>query len=757
MARINRRDFLKLVGAGSVGAGAGFLFGEANENPIEYLIPYVVPPEDFVPGVATWYNSVCKQCLAGCGIMVRIREGRAKKIEGNPLHPVNQGKLCAMGQAGLQVLYNPDRIKAPLKRTGDKGSGRFEEITWDEAISILASNVEDLRSKGDASKVYLLSETIRGHLGHLFQQFMDQLGSENYIQYDFSYPESLYAANKLSFKEDFLPYYDIKNTNYLLSFGADYLNTWISPVHHSISYGQMRQGRPDVRGKFIQIEPRMSMTGANADEWIQVKPGTEGILALGLSYIIVNDGYYKGQDIGEWESVLVDYTPELVSRLTGVSTGKMVGIAKEFSKIKPSLAIGGGASGNYSNGTINLVAVNALNYLSGNIGEIGGILFNSKPSFSVSSQKRPTSFSRILQLIDDVSAGKVNVLIVHNTNPLFTMPASTKMDEALGKIPLVVSISNFMDETTAMADLILPSHTYLESWGDDFPEPGIGFPVATLSQPVVQPLYDTKASGDIILSIAKKIDGDFNNTFKWESFEDFLKDVWNNLYKERESFIEEKTFEDFWNSVLQAGVWGEKRNGSSVPVEKLRKSFISEVTFEGPKFSGSEGEFPFYLHPYLTQAFHDGRGANLPWLQEMPDTMTTVVWGSWVEINPVTAKNAGLREGDLVWVESPFGKIKAPIYIYPGIMPEVIGIPIGQGHSSYGRYAKGRGANPIQILAPSVDSKTGALAWAATRVKLVKTGERVKLVKTEGGSRTLGRPILGGEKKGEKKGHEEEA
>ena len=141
MLNLNRRDFFKLTGAGSVGVGAGFLLGESMKSPVELLIPYLIPPEEIVPGVATWYNTVCSQCGAGCGVMVRVMEGRAKKIEGNPNHPVNQGKLCALGQAGLQVLYNPDRLKTPLKQTGERGSGAFQEITWDEALGMLANRL----------------------------------------------------------------------------------------------------------------------------------------------------------------------------------------------------------------------------------------------------------------------------------------------------------------------------------------------------------------------------------------------------------------------------------------------------------------------------------------------------------------------------------------------------------------------------------------------------------------------------------------
>ena len=321
MSKIDRRDFIKLVGAGSVGVGAGFMLAESIKHPVEYLIPYAVPPEEFSPGIATWYNSVCAMCSAGCGIMVRTREGRAKKIEGNPSHPVNQGHLCALGQAGLQVLYNPDRLIAPAQLTGDRGSGSFAEITWDNGLSLAAERLASLREKNQGNRICFLSGGVRGHLSNLFELFMDQLGSERLWHYDFAHPQTLYAANKQFFGEESLPYYDLKNTHFLLSFGADYLGRWISPVHHGLGFGHSRQSRRNTRGRFVQIEPRMSISGAAADEWIPARPGTEGNLALGIAQHIVSQGGYQGDDREVWAAALAPYSASQVAHQTGVPMG----------------------------------------------------------------------------------------------------------------------------------------------------------------------------------------------------------------------------------------------------------------------------------------------------------------------------------------------------------------------------------------------------------------------------------------------------
>ncbi|MCH8264404.1 MAG: molybdopterin-dependent oxidoreductase [Proteobacteria bacterium] len=737
MPNIDRREFLKLVGAGGVSVGAGFMLREANKDPREYLIPHVLAPEDSSSGLSTWYNSVCSMCPAGCGISVRTREGRAKKIEGNPSHPVSQGRLCSLGQAGLQALYNPDRLTAPMRRTGAGDSASFEEITWEQGLTQVGDRLDLLRAARRGNRVAFLTEGVRGHLAQLFESFMRQLGSPRLLHYDFDHPHTLYAANQQFFGENHLPYYDLQNTRLLLSFGADYLNNWISPVHHSLGFGESRHGRPDIRGRFVQIEPRMSMSGAAADEWIAAKPGTEGILALGLAHHIVAEGNYSGADRGAWVTALADYTPAAVAEQTGVPLTTITRLADSFVDTAPSLAIGGGAAGNHSNGVDTLVAVNVLNYLAGNIGREGGLLFNPEPA-GPTSQSHQASYSTMLELAEAARQGEIDVLIINGTNPVFSLPPTAEFAQALAQIPLVVSLSSFLDETAALADVILPSHTYLESWGDDFPEPGVGFSVGAVSQPVVSPLYNTRGTGDIILDLARRMGS--AEVMPWNSMEEFLKYGWRRIYQRGDPETLAQGFDAFWTSVLKAGAWGETSSGNTAFT--LNPDVIAGIGVAPPEFSGSEEDYPFILHPYLSPNLHDGRGANLPWMQELPDPMTSVVYGSWVEINPQTAEQMGLTEGDLVDIQSPHGQLQVPVYIYPAIMPNVVAMPIGQGHSEYGRYAKDRGVNPIEILSPQIEPVTGNLATSATRVSVTATGKRVKLVKTGGTSRDLGRDIV---------------
>ncbi|MGB7096659.1 MAG: molybdopterin-dependent oxidoreductase, partial [Anaerolineales bacterium] len=282
--KISRRDFLKIAG------GAGVLTGVSPSIRQLVLEPYVQPPEEILPGQAAWYASTCRQCPAGCGIIVRVINGRAKKIEGNPLHPLNQGKLCSRGQAGLQVLYNPDRLKNAVLQTGGRGSLKFEPLYWPEALDILADKLETL---SNPNRVAFLGGLMPSHLYMLSTRLLDALGAPPPITFDLhsalegrgstiQLSESLFGAPEL-------PYYDLANAEVIFSFGANFLETWMSPVSQSHAYGTMRQGQFGGRGFLVQFEPRLSATAASADEWIPLKPGVEGFVALAIGRIIVEE------------------------------------------------------------------------------------------------------------------------------------------------------------------------------------------------------------------------------------------------------------------------------------------------------------------------------------------------------------------------------------------------------------------------------------------------------------------------------------
>ncbi|NNF67407.1 MAG: molybdopterin-dependent oxidoreductase [Gammaproteobacteria bacterium] len=730
MSAIDRRDFLKLVGAGTAGAGAGFLVKESSRNKREQYIPYVATPEDYAPGIANWYKTICTQCSAGCGIEVRVREGRAKKIEGNALHPVSQGSSCALGQSGLNVLYNPDRLRMPQQRSGDKGSDSFSPIGWEQAFTTVAERLAALRRAGKGSRIAVLTGNVPGHMHELLEIFLQGLQSDRYLQYDFSNAESLLAANKASYGRDELPYYDIGSADFLLSFGADYLSHWMSPVHHAIGYGELRNARGHKRGHVTQVEGRMSLSGASADKWLPARPGSEGLIALAIA-----------RQLAPGRSDLAAFTMQRAATASDLSIADIEKLAEDFASAAKPLAIAGGAAVHSANGTANAAAINLLNSIGG-----GAVSGNPDPVIGAAAASRRAGYADMKTLINDMNAGNIDALLIIDTNPVHSLPAKSGLREAIAAVPFVAAISPFLDDTSSLADIVLAPHSYLESWGDGTPQPGVGLSVASIAQPVVAPIHDTRELGDIIIELGRRLGSNVATTLPWDSGYGFFRSRWQGIYESRAGALDNMGFEDFWNSVLQAGVWAEDQKGPALPAPG---AVMDPAAPDQP-----DNDFPFHFQPYMSPAFFDGRGANLPWQQELPDPLTGVVYNSWVELNPATAEKMKLSDGDVVEISSASGSLRAPVIVYPAVRPDVVAMPIGQGHRNFGRYATQRGANPLEIVNEVADRDSGALAWCATMVSVRSVGDRVSLIRNSGTPRELGRSILGPYGEGGKTRHD---
>ncbi|HET9179056.1 MAG TPA: molybdopterin-dependent oxidoreductase [Terriglobia bacterium] len=738
---MDRRNFLKISAVGSATAAL-----DACGKPERQLIRFI-PEEELIPGVAQWKPGVCTQCAAGCGLQVRVMEGEAevtrkgqiglmsmglaKKLEGNAAHPVNRGKLCAWGQAGLQVTYNPDRIRFPLRRSGARGSGEYQEISWEEGIKELASHLPQPKTAGKPSAVAFLTAPLSGHRSVLIEKFLAAIGAPPAVEFEFFEQTVLRRANELSFGHHQLPTADLANANYLLSFGADFLGTWNSPVAQNVGYGTMRQGRPGQRGKFVQVEARMSQTGANADEWVYAKPGTEGLLALGIAHVILKENLRPAGSAGEaggqidgWSKGLPDYPPESVAKLTGVEAARIERLARELAAHPPAVVLIGGAPLAQTNGLASALAANALNALLGSVGKPGGVFFTPQPPMpDVASRKEGATVAALCEGILKGSS-PVETLLVSNANPVFASPPAWRVREALEKVSFIASFGSFVDETSILADLVLPDHSYLESWVDSIPESGTTQAVASLAPPTMHPLHHTRAMPDVLLDVAQQLGGNAAKALPWKTYQEMLQAAFGAL-RSHPGSITAKSADDFWSEVQEKGGWWGA--GSPSAPRATRKPSVA-VKLSGPQFDGDAQEYPFNFLPYASMQFGDGRHANLPWMQEMPDAISTAMWSAWVEINPQTAERIGIRQGELLEVASQHGKLQAPALIAPGIAPDVVAMPVGQGHENYGRYASGRGANPVKILAPVAQAETGALAWASTRVKIARIGKPGKLV-----------------------------
>src|SRR3989449_11288991 len=362
---VDRRRFLKVLGVAGAGAAAVSACGVGPE-PTERLIPYLIQPEDQIPGTATYYATTCRECAAGCGVRVRVREGRAVKLEGSPDSPINRGRLCARGQAALQGLYNPDRIAHPMVRNA---SGTFEDIDWDGALQRLAAKVSESRGKG----IVFLTGAEQSSFGDLVDEWMKQAGGRRMSYEPFAF-EAVRAGNRMAVGTATLPSYDFANAKYLLSFGADFLDTWLSPGEFQNGFSRAHAfdaGRPASMAKFGYVGPRLSLTGLDADEWIAARPGTEGMLALAMAQVIMSQHLARlPADASRLVGLLGAHSPRAIAQVIGIDQETIVRLAREFARSGGGLAVAGGMATQGANGAEIVAAVNILNYVVGAVGTL---------------------------------------------------------------------------------------------------------------------------------------------------------------------------------------------------------------------------------------------------------------------------------------------------------------------------------------------------------------------------------------------------
>lgn len=729
---MDRRSFIKLT---AVGSGTAALV--ACGNPDHELIRFL-PDEDITPGIAVWKPGVCTLCAAGCGLTVRVmdadaevvRNGQAgvvriyaaKKLEGNPLYPVNQGGLCARGQAAIQVTYHPDRITQPLKRSGERGDGKYEAISWDDAIAELVAKLDELEGAGNQQALAFLGRPGRSHRSALIARVLAGFGAPPPVVYELFSNDVLRRANAISFGRAQLPTFDLANARFVLSFGADFLGTWNSPVSQSAAYAAMRQGRPGIRGTFVQVEARMSQTGANADQWVPARPGTEGVLALGIAHVIMRDKLRPATAargtglIAGWGAGLPDYTPDDVEQRTGISAARIERLARDMAQQTPALAMVGGAPLAQSNGLFTALTVNALNALMGSVEQPGGVFFTPQ----VNLADMGAAFRRP-ETLDSILDSPPQVLLIDGANPVHSTPPALNVRELLAKVPFIASFGHFLDETSSLADLILPDHSFLEQWTDAAPESGSMTAVLGVAPPVMAPLHDTRATTDLLLDVGRRLRKPVD--LGWETFEEMLAATFMKLPAATED-------SDAWTEAQEkGGWWGTVPAGLAAAASGADGAGTSEAAQdEEPQLDGDASQFALRLLTYSSPAFLDGSLAHLPWLQEMPDPTTSAMWSSWIELNPTTAHALGVATGDVVEVASSRGSLRTPAIVSPGIAPDVVAMPMGQGHTMFTRYATGRGENPVTLLASA--------AWAATRVKVTRvSGPDGRLILFAGGDR----------------------
>ena len=599
---VDRRNFVRLMLAG----GAGSMAGCVREQPQKIVSP-IDRPEEMIPGKVLDYATVCRACPAGCGLTVRTREARASKLEGIAEHPVNDGALCARGHAELQRLYSPQRLHEPLARND---SGDLAPIGWGEALNRVAEALAASTGEGDSASQggtavpsRGLGPTVRTLLGN----FTEALGG-SLLEYE-PYPfVAMRTASRIAFGQPAQWRPRIEKARVVLSLGADFLETWLSPVAQARGYAEAKRYEDGTVGLHYQVEPRLSLTGANADEWFAIRPGTEHVFAMGLLRVILQENLEAGLDTSTRQALVrlaAPYTSGRVEEITDVPEAQVVHLARTFALTRPALALPPGMTSSGQATTAAHLATLLLNLAVGGLGETLELVRSAL-------LEALSSPAELQQLRERMSDGAISVLFLHDTNPLLTLPGFDDWSQALAAVPLVVAFASTLDETAAVADLVLPISPPIESWDDWEPYAG----VLGLQQPATRPLQGTRQAGDLFVQLAAQIGGAVASSIPWSSFTDLLRDRWSEVHGAAAPL---EPFERFWRQTLQrGGVWGDADTTAPTPSEGLLAgAWLPPPPGEPP--GATEG-----LELVLVPSLHHDDGGREPngWLQEVADPMS---------------------------------------------------------------------------------------------------------------------------------------
>jgi anaerobic selenocysteine-containing dehydrogenase len=791
--KVDRRQFIRaLTFAG--GGALGFMTSPAPWHLVRDLArwtqnwPWVpVPPH----GKPSHLNGICGMCDGGCGVTVRKVDDRLVGIEGNKKHPVNRGLMCPHGTAGLQMVYGPSRVREPLKRTGTKQEPKWEPVTWEQAINEVIGKIRGLRSGAKSHALACITNNCDSTVNLLLERFLQAVGSRNFMKMNSGRDARDVVARLMQGTGGNLAY-DFERTNLILSFGCSLLDGWGSCTRMLGAYTGWTTGADESRTQIIQFEPNLSVTATKASQWVPIKPGSEGALALGLAHVLIRDGLYDGEFVSEYcfgfedwtdkdgtrrkgfkSLVLADYSPLAVEKMTAVEAHQIEKLAKEFAAHRPSLAVAGGGTGELFNDLYELMAIHSLNALVGNLNKPGGVFIKPDPpltplppvimdeeaerGFAVGRADGAGSeaypFSPYLPC--NLNPDEIEVLLVHEVNPRYSLPDSETANKIFERVPYIVSFSSYMDESAAMADLVLPIPTRYERWDDQIASPESPFPVYNLTRPLAEPVYQTKPAGEIIIQMAGRLGGSIGESFPWADMQELLKVRARGLYESGRGVIDTSealvatdrrpppvmTYSSFvamWEKLVENNCWFDPNPEYAdlkreIATPSRRFEFYSRRLKEAFGFQNDVDCMPHYVGPpanpegfdllimpeVMLVVADDGKPTP-PFLMKQIDDDVLERDRLFVQINPITAMYRGLKDGDDVIVETPRGKVKAGLRTFEGVREGVVLIPLGFGHTAYDEFLRGKGVNAHDILEARKDRLSGLPVWWSTPGKLSK-------------------------------------
>jgi len=641
---VSRRSFFARVGLGTAGVALS-----ACGSPVpRFIVPYLVPPDDVVPGVSTFYRSVCRGCQAGCGLTARVVDGRAVKLEGNPEHPASGGALCLVGQAGIEELYAPERLAGPAARAA--GAGQAAPLDWTEANTRLADGLRQAIDRG--REVVVLTRPESGALRELMGQWLAAIGqpADNIVVFDPAEPKWLREASHLTFGIDAQPVWALAEARTVLSIGADLIEDYGSPVEHARALAEIRADR---RRRFVYAGSRLSLTATSATGRIAIVPGREMGFVLALLGDVLTRTPAPGALPADVQDRLVRLLDEpsraAAAKSCGVSSARIRDLAQALTGSGPGLVVGPGRVAAGEDAIELAQAVALLNVAIGAVGSTLRFAEAAPPALPLD------------ELVRRAEAGKVGALVIHHADPLGLGPIHEDLSRALAKVPFVAAITCRLNATARRAHLALADHHPLESWGEVTPRAGVrGF-----QQPVMTPLHDTRAGADVLLDAARALG--------------------------KTKGLPDGAFADLMQSRLDAK--GLARGGEFTEVRpaapRLAPSALDRLAAWKPPSDAGQA-----LVLLATPSLHHPGGIRSasPLVQEVPDTLTSIAWSGWAELAPEFARARSLETGDEIELTTAAGAVRLPVFVSPAIHEDVVGVPLpdatvllGPGSSLRGR------------------------------------------------------------------------
>jgi anaerobic selenocysteine-containing dehydrogenase len=751
--KLDRRSFLVLSTGFSVGGAIGSTFSPLPWKMTDDIAiwtqnwPWTPVPE---AGPVSFHETTCGLCPGGCGITLRKVGKKFVRVMGTKGHPVNDGGVCPLALSSLQLLYGPTRVKTPLKRSGKRGEGSWRAITWAEAIDEISTKLTQLRNTRQAHTAALYLGDNRGVVPRLFARLLDAFGSPNVIADETAW-QAAAKALELMHGQAFYPGFDIANADFVVSFGANILEGWGSPVNAIRSFAKLRE----KEGKtFVCVDSKLSNTAAKAHKFVAVIPGSEAALALGMANVLISKGladnnflnwYAQGfEDVREGAGglrrgfkrmVLEDYRPSLVAAMTGVPEAEIVALGEAFGKAQNPLALFGRGKANSWENVSSIMAIHALNAMRGRINQKGGVravqpdfdagwpeLVRDEAGLAGKNQPRidgagSAAFPLAQNLPNRLADGALNntpyplkALLCYGADPYYTLSDRSKVAKAFEHIEFIATFATHMNDTANMSDLVLPVDSFMEAAYDIPTPPGYPRPLVGLTRPVVPRLFDSKHPADIVLEIARKMGGAVGASLPWRNFE---------------SCLEASYYEGQRAAMKKDGYWIEKEETDGplshafatrtrrfdfsprVIAPHMRAPKVVEPGYLKEAISGDAGSFPLTLLPLTTLRLSTGPAGVPPFMVKiLPNSVLADTARQAVVMNPHTARAYGVEKG-LGVLSTAAGEAVVKVVADPGMPKNVIGMADGLGREGNDKYLSGKGASYRALEKPLADPLTG--------------------------------------------------